>query len=64
MEDAHASRCSRLLRVQRTGAEKFCYVAVPARMRAVIGARHKALSAMLCLCDSGARGKKSEELWQ
>ena len=24
----------------------------------------KALSAMLCLCDSGARGKKSEELWQ
>ena len=50
--------------VQRTSAEKFCYVAVPARMRAVIGARRKALSAMLCLCDSGARGKKSEELWQ
>ena len=37
------SRCSKLLRVQRTGAEKFCYVAVPARMRAVIGARRQGL---------------------
>ena len=61
MHMLHIATCVTVL---HTSAEKFCYVAVLARMRAMTGARSNVLVRHSCLSDAGATGKKSEELGQ